>query len=74
MPVLTGVEALEGDQAYLPDPGCPFVTAFGSISLAVDAVKKGAYDFIEKPFDNDKLLLTVKRAVEHSRMKVKSPP
>ncbi len=45
------------------------MTAFGSISLAVDAVKKGAYDFIEKPFDNDKLLLTVKRAVEHSRMK-----
>ncbi|MFR8242675.1 MAG: hypothetical protein ACLVBC_17745 [Parabacteroides distasonis] len=36
-------------------------------------MKKGL-DFIEKPFDNDKLLLTVKRAVEHSRMKVKSHP
>ncbi|MCL1932520.1 MAG: sigma 54-interacting transcriptional regulator [Candidatus Azobacteroides sp.] len=46
-----------------------FITAFGSISLAVDAVKKGAYDFIEKPFDNDKLILTVSRAIEHSRLK-----
>lgn len=69
MPVLTGVEALEEIRRISPTQVVLFVTAFGSISLAVDAVKKGAYDFIEKPFDNDKLLLTVKRAVEHSRMK-----
>ena len=69
MPVLTGVEALEEIRHISPTQVVLFVTAFGSISLAVDAVKKGAYDFIEKPFDNDKLLLTVKRAVEHSRMK-----
>lgn len=69
MPVMTGVEALEDIKQIAPNQVVLFVTAFGSISLAVDAVKKGAYDFIEKPFDNDKLLLTVGRAVEHSRMK-----
>lgn len=69
MPVMTGVEALEEIKRLFPKQVVLFVTAFGSISLAVDAVKKGAYDFIEKPFDNDKLLLTIDRAVEHSRMK-----
>lgn len=69
MPVMTGVEALEEIKQIAPNQVVLFVTAFGSISLAVDAVKKGAYDFIEKPFDNDKLLLTVGRAIEHSRMK-----
>ncbi|MCD8135627.1 MAG: sigma-54 dependent transcriptional regulator [Parabacteroides gordonii] len=69
MPVMTGVEALEEIKQISPNQVVLFVTAFGSISLAVDAVKKGAYDFIEKPFDNDKLLLTVGRAIEHTRMK-----
>jgi DNA-binding NtrC family response regulator len=69
MPILTGVEALEEIKRIRPGQVVVFVTAFGSISLAVDAVKKGAYDFIEKPFDNNNLLMTVKRAMEHSRLK-----
>lgn len=69
MPVMTGVETLEKIKEILPDQVVIFVTAFGSVSLAVDAVKKGAYDFIEKPFDNDNLLLKVGRAIEHCRMK-----
>ena len=70
MPVLTGVEAFEEIKRIQPNQTVIFITAYGSISLAVDAVKKGAYDFIEKPFVNDNLILTVKRAIEHSRMKV----
>ena len=69
MPVMTGVEALEKIKSLNPNQIVIFITAFGSISLAVDAVKKGAYDFIEKPFDNDKLILTVNRAIEHCRLK-----
>lgn len=69
MPGLTGVEALEQIKQIRPNQIILFVTAFGSISLAVDAVKKGAYDFIEKPFDNDALLLTVRRAIEHGLLK-----
>jgi len=69
MPALTGVEAFEEIKRISPNQTVVFVTAFGSISLAVDAVKKGAYDFIEKPFDNNNLILKVKRAVEHHRMR-----
>lgn len=69
MPVMTGVETLEQIKKIRPNQTVIFVTAFGSIALAVDAVKKGAYDFVEKPFDNDNLILKVGRAVEHCRMK-----
>lgn len=69
MPLLTGVEALEQIKQQHPSQVIIFVTAFGSVSLAVDAIRKGAYDFIEKPFDNNKLLLTVQRAVEHCKLK-----
>ena len=69
MPVLTGVKTLEQIKKLRPNQIVIFVTAFGSVALAVDAVKKGAYDFIEKPFDNDNLILTVRRAIEHFRIK-----
>lgn len=69
MPIMNGTEALDKIRLMRPNQVMMLVTAFGTISLAVDAVKKGAYDFIEKPFDNDDLLLKVKRAVEHSRLK-----
>lgn len=69
MPVMTGVETLEAIKKLRPNQVVIFVTAFGSVALAVDAVKKGAYDFIEKPFDNDNLVLKVNRAVEHCKLK-----
>ena len=69
MPVMTGIEALGKIKSLNPNQVVIFITAFGSISLAVNAVKKGAYDFIEKPFDNDKLILTINRAIEHNRLK-----
>ena len=69
MPVMTGMEALEKIKLLNSNQIVVFISAFGSISLAVDAVKKGAYDFIEKPFDNDRLVFRVNHAVEHCRMK-----
>jgi DNA-binding NtrC family response regulator len=52
------------------EPGRTIIilTAFGSIPLAVEAMKKGAYDYIAKPFDNEELLLIVRRALERSRL------
>lgn len=69
MPVMNGLEALEIIKKNYPDRIVIFITAFGTVALAVDAVKKGAYDFIEKPFDNNNLVLKVNRAVEHCRLK-----
>lgn len=69
MPVMTGTEALEKIHLSRPNQVIIMITAFGTISLAVDVVKKGAYDFVEKPFDNNDLLLKVKRAMEHSHLK-----
>ena len=48
------------------------MTAFGSVNLAVDAIKKGATDFILKPWDNDKLYAVVNAGVELSRSKRKT--
>ena len=68
MPGLTGIEALKEIKALRPEQVVIIITAHGSISLAVSAIKDGAYDFIEKPFDNDNLLLTVKRALEYMKI------
>lgn len=70
MPGMNGIEVLEKIRQTRPQQILILVTAFGSISLAVDAVKKGAYDFIEKPFDNNELVVKVNRAMEHCELKV----
>ena len=44
------------------------MTGYGTVDMAVQAVKKGAYDFIEKPFDNERIILAVQRALEHTRL------
>ncbi|MDR2383717.1 MAG: sigma-54 dependent transcriptional regulator [Prevotellaceae bacterium] len=68
MPDMTGMEAMKQIKQKYPATVIIIVTAHGSISLAVNAIKEGAYDFIEKPFDNDQLLLTVHRAIEYKNL------
>jgi len=66
MPGMTGIELL--DKIKEIDTAIPFIlmTAYGDISAAVDAMKKGAYDFIEKSLDLlDRLEFTVNRALQH---------
>jgi DNA-binding NtrC family response regulator len=65
---MTGMEALKQIKKRHPSTVVIIVTAHGSVSLAVNAIKDGAYDFIEKPFDNDQLLLTVRRALEYKNL------
>ena len=66
---LDGLQLLE--VIHREDPPIPVVmiSGHGTIDTAVSAIKNGAYDFIEKPFKADRLLLVVERAVEADRLK-----
>ncbi len=70
MPGLNGIDALVTIKEKYPSITVIIITAHGEVSLAVDSIKKGAYDYLEKPFDNDKLLLLIKRATDHQRLTV----
>lgn len=64
LPGISGIEAMTQIQAFLPDCLTIILTAYGTISSAVEAIRGGAYDYLTKPFDNDALLFTIRRAEE----------
>ena len=68
MPQTSGMEVLEHLQKISPDLPVVVITAHGNVEVAVAAMKAGAYDFIEKPFARQVLLLSVQRALEHRRL------
>ena len=65
MPGMNGIETLLQMKEMDPDVLVIIITAHGEVSLAVDAMKKGAFDYIEKPVDNDRLVLLLNRASHH---------
>jgi DNA-binding NtrC family response regulator len=69
MPGMTGVEFLREVKKRRPEQAFIIMTAYGTIDTAVDAMKLGASDFIEKPFQPEILELAVARTLEHSRVK-----
>ncbi len=68
MPDMDGVELLKQVRQEYPWLTVVLMTAYGCIELAVQAIKAGAYDFITKPFDHDSLVLTLRKALERSRL------
>jgi DNA-binding NtrC family response regulator len=64
MPEMNGLELLGEIKNINPDVDVIVMTAYASIDNAVDAMRKGAYDYIVKPFQNDDLLLSIKRVFE----------
>jgi signal transduction histidine kinase len=64
MPGIGGLEMLEHISQIDPNLVCVVITGYATVELAVQAIKKGAYDFIAKPFDSDTLLLTVSQGME----------
>ncbi|MDH4205771.1 MAG: sigma-54 dependent transcriptional regulator [Desulfobacteraceae bacterium] len=66
---VSGLEALERIKAFNPAIPVTIMTAYSSVETAVEALKKGAYDYLTKPLDFDKLRLTIERAMEHTRLK-----
>src|SRR5262250_3646957 len=61
---LEGIEILRQLRADMPSVPVVMISGHGTIETAVEAIKLGAYDFIEKPFKADRLLLLVARAIE----------
>jgi two-component system nitrogen regulation response regulator NtrX len=68
MPKLDGIEVLEKAQEVDTEVQFIMISAHGSIETAVEAVKKGAYDFIQKPPDLNRLLITVRNALDKSSL------
>lgn len=66
---LDGLQLLEELRRRFPVMPVLMISGHGNIEMAVTAIKNGAYDFIEKPFKTDRLLLMVERAVEAARLK-----
>lgn len=68
MPQMDGLELLGEVKAKYPDTAFIMMTAFGSVETAVDAMKKGANDYITKPFPPEELLLTIKNVLEKQKL------
>lgn len=66
---LDGLQVLDLIKASNPDLPVVMISGHGNIETAVSAIKRGAYDFIEKPFKADRLVLVAERALETSRLK-----
>jgi len=69
MPDMSGMEFFEAARDKLWASTVIMMSAYGSIDTAVEAMKKGAYDFISKPFKLDEVLLTLKKAEERESLK-----
>lgn len=66
---VSGIEALSEIKRYNPAIPVILMTAFSSVETAVEALKKGAYDYLTKPLDFDELRLAMERAMDHSRLR-----
>ena len=68
MPKMDGMEALERIQILKPDVPVIMISGHGNIDTAVDSVKKGAFDFIQKPPDLNRLFITIRNAMDKSSL------
>lgn len=68
MPEMDGIEVLDKIHKLSPDTPVVMISGHGNIDTAVESIKKGAYDFIEKPLDLNRLLITIKNATDKSTL------
>jgi putative nucleotidyltransferase with HDIG domain len=62
-----GISMIEKMRSLLPDTPIVVITAQREVTVAIDAMRKGVYDYLLKPFDQNQLLATITRAIEHRR-------
>ncbi len=68
MPQMSGIELLSELKRLDPDLPVIIMTAYGTVEKAVEAMKKGAFDYILKPFKNEEILVTIAKALEHRHL------
>lgn len=64
LPKMDGMQIMEEIMKISPETPLIFLTAFGDIKNAVEAMRKGAFDYITKPFDNEDMVITIRKALE----------
>ena len=69
MPGMSGLELLAEIRKIHEDLPVVFMTAYGSVETAVEAMREGAFDYVTKPFGGDELGISVERAIEHGRLR-----
>ena len=72
MPERTGLELIRDIASNVPEPERPLVvlmTAHATVENAIEAMKLGAFDYLQKPFEVDELLVVLRRALEHQRLR-----
>ena len=69
MPKMDGMAFLNNARERFPDKTFIMMSAYGTMDTALEAMKKGAYDYISKPFKTDEVLLTLKKAKEREQLK-----
>jgi putative nucleotidyltransferase with HDIG domain len=72
MPEMDGIKLLEWMRRYDPEVPVIMVTAIHEISTALESIRRGAYDYILKPFEKDQLLHGVGRALQHRRLVIEN--
>src|SRR5438309_3275100 len=72
MPVMDGEALLAATKERFPDIPVVMVTAVHDVSVALGAIRNGAYDYLLKPFEREQLLATVRRALENRRLKLEN--
>jgi DNA-binding NtrC family response regulator len=68
MPRMTGIELLAEARKVRPEMPVVVMTAFATVETAVEAMKLGAYDYVQKPFDVERAMRVVEKALEYSRL------
>jgi len=68
MPIMDGMDIISAVKSLDADIPVVMITAFGTIESAEEAVRRGAYDFITKPFRKEQILVTIERALDWQRL------
>jgi len=72
MPGINGLEVLQKIKTIEPDIPVIVITAFATVEMSIQALRKGAYDMLTKPFEPDELLFRVRNALSHNQLKTEN--